>query len=60
MLLISSVDLGNEMSLAIGSTLKDEETTSRSFHNPFDITGSADQPNQEERTYSLTHPLPQS
>jgi integrator complex subunit 6 len=40
MLLISSVDLGNGMSLAIGSTLKDEETTSRSFRNPFDITRS--------------------
>ena len=33
-----SVDLGDRISVAIGSTLKDEEMTSRSFRNPFDIT----------------------
>ena len=32
------VDLGDGISVAIGSTLKDEELTSRSFRNPFDIT----------------------
>lgn len=35
-----SVDLGDGISVAIGSTLKDEEMTSRSFRNPFDITRS--------------------